>query len=115
MRLARIGAVAAQWAAALCAAVNFGRLNTPETTAGPIEYALYCGLPALVAVAAGVVRWAVQNGPTPDRVDPVRQSLLAAVVALLRLRRHDSAARIADMLKLLDDGDRTPPAQGGGH
>lgn len=112
-RLWSWGAHGAKWAAALVAATNAGRLNTPDTEAGPTEWGLYVALPALVAVAAGAGHWLTSPGRESRPGDTVRRRLVEAMVELLGMRQHDAAARVAEQLRLFDDAP--PPQRGGGY
>ena len=46
-----------QWGLAGLAAINAGRLNTPDTEANPRDYLLYVGAPGIASAAAWVMKW----------------------------------------------------------
>lgn len=51
-----------QWGLAGLAAINAGRLNTPETEANPHDYLLYVGAPGI----ASAIAWVLKRLTKPD-------------------------------------------------
>jgi hypothetical protein len=96
MTWANWAAFLAKYGTAILAAVNAGRLNTPETSASTWDYLLYVALPALLTPAAAGAQWI-----TSPRVRPISKpeevhADIAPVVKAMIGRGH-----IAEAIKLL--------------
>ena len=109
MKLATLiswGLWAAKWALTATAAGNVARLNTPDTAAGPMDWALYVGLPALSVPVAAAGEWLAKPLPV-GRVagadlDPAardRRDVGLVVARMIADGKHDAAAALIAALK----------------
>jgi hypothetical protein len=100
------GLWAAKWALTATAAGNVARLNTPDTAAGPMDWLLYVGLPALAAPAAAAGEWLANPLPV-GRVagadlDPAardRRDVGLVIGRMVADGKHDAAAALIAALK----------------
>lgn len=100
------GLWAAKWALTATAAGNVARLNTPDTSAGPMDWLLYVGLPALAAPAAAAGEWLAKPLPS-GRVagadlDPAardRRDVGLVIGRMVADGKHDAAAALIAALK----------------
>ena len=105
--VARWSAVVAKWVLAGAAAINAGRLNTPDTAAGPVDWLLYVGLPALAVPAAAVGEWLSKPLPAGRTaggadLDPAardRRDVGLVVARMIADGKHDAAAALIAALK----------------
>ena len=101
--VARWSAVVAKWVLAGAAAINAGRLNTPDTSAGPVDYLKWVISFASAAVAAKVV----ESKTAPDAVDGVpleagerdRRDVGLVIGRMVADGKHDAAAALIAALK----------------
>ena len=100
------GLWAAKWALTATAAGNVARLNTPDTAAGPWDWALYVGLPALSIPVAAAGEWLAKPLPS-GRVsgadlDPAardRRDVGLVIGRMVADGKHDASAALIQALK----------------
>lgn len=98
---------AAKWSLTATAAGNVARLNTPDTAAGPMDWLLYVGLPALAVPAAAVGEWIAKplppgltaGGADLDPAARDRRDVGLVIGRMVADGKHDAAAALIQALK----------------
>lgn len=96
-------AKSSQWGAAIIAALNFLRLNTPDTTATTADYTMFVGIPAglaaLINAFEGVILSLLGGGKAPDQqTDWLIVEVSKIVQRLLAEGRTEEAKQIVALI-----------------